>query len=185
MVKAVLTRDYLLIYGWPRRNSYSEMQIHTLQETTHTHIWKCLLAFFFKHRCCIHCIRQPCITEYCDPRENPGTSPDFTENMGPHINVLPLTQGAEACLSLGLSLTLEPSDNGAISPSEGSSVKESPEDKQASVPCVKGSAKISRWVTLALYTGDSIPCFFCGQYCNATKSLQKCRYTGSWYFEFS
>ena len=29
----------------------------------------------------------------------------------PHINVLPLTQGAEACLSSGLSLTLEPSDN--------------------------------------------------------------------------
>ena len=34
--------------------------------------------------------------------------------------------------------------------SEGSSVKESPEDKQASVPCVRGSAKISRQVTLAL-----------------------------------
>ena len=28
--------------------------------------------------------------------------------------------------------------------SEGSSVKESPEDKQASAPCVRGSAKISR-----------------------------------------
>ena len=37
--------------------------------------------------------------------------------------------------------------------SEGSSVKESSEDKQASAPCVKGSAKISRRVTLALYTG--------------------------------
>ena len=38
--------------------------------------------------------------------------------------------------------------------SEGSSVKESPEDKQASVPCVKGSAKISRWVTPARFTGQ-------------------------------
>ena len=37
--------------------------------------------------------------------------------------------------------------------SEGSSVKESPEDKQASAPCVRGSTKISRRVTLALYTG--------------------------------
>ena len=37
--------------------------------------------------------------------------------------------------------------------SEGSSVKESLEDKQASAPCVRGSAKISRRVTLALYTG--------------------------------
>ena len=37
--------------------------------------------------------------------------------------------------------------------SEGSSVKESPVDKQASAPCVRGSAKISRRVTLALYTG--------------------------------
>ena len=37
--------------------------------------------------------------------------------------------------------------------SEGSSVKESPEDKQASAPCVRGSAKISQRVTLALYTG--------------------------------
>ena len=37
--------------------------------------------------------------------------------------------------------------------SEGSSVKESPEDKQTSVPCVKGSAKISRQVTLACFTG--------------------------------
>ena len=36
--------------------------------------------------------------------------------------------------------------------SEGSSVKESPEDKQISVPCVKGSAKISRRVTLARFT---------------------------------
>ena len=36
--------------------------------------------------------------------------------------------------------------------SEGSSVKESPEDKQASAPCVRGSAKISRRVTRALYT---------------------------------
>ena len=39
--------------------------------------------------------------------------------------------------------------------SEGSSVKESPEDKEASVPCVRGSAKISWWVTLALHTGPS------------------------------
>ena len=36
---------------------------------------------------------------------------------------------------------------------EGSSVKESPENKQASAPCVRGSAKISWQVTLALYTG--------------------------------
>ena len=36
--------------------------------------------------------------------------------------------------------------------SEGSSVKESPEDKQAFAPCVRGSAKISRRVTLAIYT---------------------------------
>ena len=35
--------------------------------------------------------------------------------------------------------------------SEGSSVKESPEDKQACAPCVRGSAKISWRVTLALY----------------------------------
>ena len=37
--------------------------------------------------------------------------------------------------------------------SEGSSVKESLEDKQVCAPCVRGSAKISRRVTLALYTG--------------------------------
>ena len=37
--------------------------------------------------------------------------------------------------------------------SEGSSVKGSPEDKQPSGPCIKGSAKISWGVTLALYTG--------------------------------
>ena len=36
--------------------------------------------------------------------------------------------------------------------SEGSSVKESPEDKQACAPCVRESAKISWRVTLALYT---------------------------------
>ena len=36
--------------------------------------------------------------------------------------------------------------------SEGSSVKESPEDKQACAPYVRGSAKISWRVTLALYT---------------------------------
>ena len=35
--------------------------------------------------------------------------------------------------------------------SEGSSVKESPEDKKASAPCVRGSAKISWQVTLVLY----------------------------------
>ena len=40
--------------------------------------------------------------------------------------------------------------------SEGSSVKENPEDKQTSVPCVRGSTKISRWVTLACFTGDCI-----------------------------
>ena len=33
------------------------------------------------------------------------------------ILALPLTQGADACLSSGLSLTLEPSDNRTISPS--------------------------------------------------------------------
>ena len=38
--------------------------------------------------------------------------------------------------------------------SQGSSVKESPEDKGASAPCVRGSVKISRRVTLALYTGN-------------------------------
>ena len=38
--------------------------------------------------------------------------------------------------------------------SKGSSVKGSPEDKQASALCFGGSAKISRRVTLALYTGD-------------------------------
>ena len=37
--------------------------------------------------------------------------------------------------------------------SEDSSVKESPEDKQTSVPCAKGRAKISRRVTLARFTG--------------------------------
>ena len=37
--------------------------------------------------------------------------------------------------------------------SEGSSVKGSPEDKQPSGPCIKGSAKMSRRVTLVLYTG--------------------------------
>ena len=40
--------------------------------------------------------------------------------------------------------------------SEGSSVKESPEDKQPSGPFIKGSAKISRWVTLALYTSTPV-----------------------------
>ena len=39
--------------------------------------------------------------------------------------------------------------------SEGSSVKGSPEDKQPSGPCIKGSAKISRRVTLAHYTGTA------------------------------
>ena len=39
--------------------------------------------------------------------------------------------------------------------SEGSSVKEKTGDKQVSVPCVKGSTKISRRVTLALYTGEN------------------------------
>ena len=40
--------------------------------------------------------------------------------------------------------------------SEGLSVKGSPEDKQPSGPCIKGSAKISWWVTLALYTGQLV-----------------------------
>ena len=38
--------------------------------------------------------------------------------------------------------------------SEGSSIKGSPEDKQPSGPCFKGSVKISRLVSLALYTGN-------------------------------
>ena len=38
--------------------------------------------------------------------------------------------------------------------SEELSVKESPEDKQSSASCVRGSAKISWQVTLALYTGS-------------------------------
>ena len=38
--------------------------------------------------------------------------------------------------------------------SEGSSVKESPKDKQASVPCVKGCTKILWWVTRACFTGE-------------------------------
>ena len=47
--------------------------------------------------------------------------------------------------------------------SEGSSAKESPEDKQASAPCARGSAKSSQQVTLALYTG----CIYCpGGDCN-------------------
>ena len=37
--------------------------------------------------------------------------------------------------------------------SEGSSVKENPEDKQVSAPCVRGSAKIPRWVTPASNAG--------------------------------
>ena len=37
--------------------------------------------------------------------------------------------------------------------SEGSSVKGSPKDRQSSGPYIKGSAKISQRVTLALYTG--------------------------------
>ena len=40
--------------------------------------------------------------------------------------------------------------------SEGSGIKGSPEDKQVSVPCVTGNAKISRRVTLALHTGTVI-----------------------------
>ena len=40
--------------------------------------------------------------------------------------------------------------------SEGSSVKRSPEDKQASAPYIRGSAKISRRVTLARFTGDVV-----------------------------
>ena len=39
---------------------------------------------------------------------------------------------------------------------EGSSVKESPEDKQASTPCIRGGAKISRRVTLALHIGKDM-----------------------------
>ena len=38
--------------------------------------------------------------------------------------------------------------------SESSSVKESPEDKQACAPCVRGSAKISWRITLALHTSQ-------------------------------
>ena len=40
--------------------------------------------------------------------------------------------------------------------SEGSSVKGSPEDKQASAPYIRGSAKISRRVTLARFTGTHL-----------------------------
>ena len=40
--------------------------------------------------------------------------------------------------------------------SKGSSVRESPEDKQATVPCAMGSAKISWQVNLALYTGHPL-----------------------------
>ena len=40
--------------------------------------------------------------------------------------------------------------------SEGSNVKGSPEDKQASAPYVRGNAKISQRVTLALYTSSFI-----------------------------
>ena len=62
--------------------------------------------------------RETGVTEYSDLPEIPGTSPGFTENMvPPHFNVPPLTQGAEAYSSSGFSLTLEPSDTGAISPS--------------------------------------------------------------------
>ena len=44
--------------------------------------------------------------------------------------------------------------------SEGSSVQGSPKDKQPPGPCIKGSAKISRCVTLAFYTGKCLlPCF--------------------------
>ena len=50
--------------------------------------------------------------------------------------------------------------------SEGSSVKGSPEDKQASAPSIRGSAKISRRVTLALYTGVNT-------YFSATFTLSK------------
>ena len=63
--------------------------------------------------------------------------------------------------------------------SQGSSVEESPEDKGASAPCVRGSAKISRGVTLALYTSPEIVCWrtvhhnagkgFCGL-CHGTHS---------------
>ena len=54
------------------------------------------------------------VTEYSDTPENPGIGPNFTENMGLQVNMLPLTQGAEAYLSSGLFLTLEPSDNRTI-----------------------------------------------------------------------
>ena len=40
--------------------------------------------------------------------------------------------------------------------SEGSSVKGSPEDKQASAPYIRGSAKISWRVTLAHFTGPEL-----------------------------
>ena len=48
--------------------------------------------------------------------------------------------------------------------SEGSSVKGNPEDKQPSAPCIRGSAKISQPVTLALYTRRSA----CSRACMAT-----------------
>ena len=50
--------------------------------------------------------------------------------------------------------------------SESSSVKASPEDKAASAPCIRRSAKISRRVTLTLYTRIEfplLPCSFKGK----------------------
>ena len=40
--------------------------------------------------------------------------------------------------------------------SEGSSVKGNPEDKQASAPYIRGSAKISRQVTLVRFTRSNL-----------------------------
>ena len=58
------------------------------------------------------------VTEYSDPPLKILAPALILQKIWvPQVNVLPLTQGAEAGLSLGLSLTLEPSDNRAIYPS--------------------------------------------------------------------
>ena len=59
--------------------------------------------------------------------------------------------------------------------SEGSSVKGSPEDKQPSDPSIRGSAKISRWVTLALYTRSPA-----SDICEQTCSLENLIGAGTW-----
>ena len=48
--------------------------------------------------------------------------------------------------------------------SEGSSVKESPKNKQVSATCVRRSAKTPWWVTLALYTRAQTHDRLCGEH---------------------